>query len=117
LDGASFERIIFGPGTRIECSQKARFFTGATRRAIEVRDQYCTHPFCEVPAARCQIDHIIPYAQGGETTQQNARVHCGFHNRLRNHGPPGGEYCGELSREADDDLYDDLDDLDDEGGP
>jgi hypothetical protein len=114
LEGASFERIIFGPGTRIECSQTARFFTGATRRAIEIRDQHCTHPFCEVPAARCQIDHIIPYAQGGETTQGNGRLHCGFHNRLRNHGPPGGEDCGEdcgeLSREADDDL-------DDEGGP
>ena len=130
LDGASFERIIFGPGTRIECSQTARFFTGATRRAIEVRDQHCTHPFCDVPAARCQIDHIIPYAQGGETTLDNARAHCGFHNRLRNHGPPGGEGGGELSWGADDDLDEDFDedfdhdldhdldeDLDDEGGP
>jgi uncharacterized membrane protein YgcG len=90
LDGASFERIIFSPGTRIECSPKARFFTGATRRAIEVRDQECTHPFCDVPAERCQIDHILPYAKGGETTQENAQAHCGFHNRQRNHGPPGG---------------------------
>ena len=89
LDGASFERIVFSPGARIECSKTARFFTGATRRAIEVRDQACTHPFCEVPAARCQIDHIIPYAQGGETTQENGRVLCSFHNRLRNHGAPG----------------------------
>ena len=90
LDGANFERIIFSPGTRIECSPKARFFTGATRRAIEVRDQECTHPFCDVPAERCQIDHIIPYAQGGETTQENGQAHCGFHNRQTNHGPPGG---------------------------
>jgi uncharacterized protein DUF222/HNH endonuclease len=118
LDGASFERIIFGPGTRIECSPIARFFTGATRRAIEIRDQHCTHPFCDVPAARCQIDHIIPYAQGGETTQGNGQLHCGFHNRLRNHERPGDEDGAEdwaedgagLSTEADDDL-------DDEGGP
>jgi hypothetical protein len=89
LEGASFERIIFGPGTRLECSPRARFFTGATRRAIEIRDRTCTHPYCEVPAERCQIDHIIPYAQGGETTQENGRLLCGFHNRLRNHGPPG----------------------------
>jgi len=133
LDGASFERIIFGPGARIECSKTARFFTGATRRAIEVRDQYCTHPFCDVPAAQCQIDHIIPWAHGGPTTLLNARVHCGFHNRLRNHGPPGGGSADgsgdELRRGADDDLDDDTDDdydydpheddddLDDEGGP
>ena len=90
MDGANFERIVFSPGTRIECSPKARFFTGATRRAIEVRDQECTHPFCDVPADRCQIDHIVPYAKGGETTQENGQAHCGFHNRQTNHGPPGG---------------------------
>ncbi len=90
LSEADFERIIFGPGNRIECSKKARFFTGATRRAIEVRDQCCTHPFCEAPAQRCQIDHITPYSQGGETTQENGQVLCGFHNRLRNGEAPGG---------------------------
>jgi hypothetical protein len=91
LDQATFERIVFAPGKRVECSVTARFFTGATRRAIEIRDQHCTHPFCEVPAARCQIDHIIPYAQGGETTQGNGQLQCGFHNRQRNSGPdPGG---------------------------
>jgi Domain of unknown function (DUF222) len=88
LDGATFERIVFAPGTRIECSPQVRFFTGATRRAIEVRDQECTHEYCDVAAERCQIDHIVPSNQGGETTQENGRVHCGFHNRLRNHGPP-----------------------------
>ena len=89
LSEADFERIIFGPGNRIECSKKARFFTGATRRAIEVRDQCCTHPFCEAPAQRCQIDHITPYSQGGETTQENGQVLCSFHNRLRNGEAPG----------------------------
>ena len=105
LEEADFERIVFGPGARIECSKTARFFTGATRRAIEVRDQYCTHPFCEVPAARCQIDHIIPYAQGGETTQENGRVHCGFHNRQRNHGPPGAGGGDEGDQEGEGDGY------------
>ena len=74
LDGAWFERIVFAPGKRVECSVTSRFFTGATRRAIEVRDQECTHPYCETPAERCQIDHIIPYSQGGETTQENGQV-------------------------------------------
>ncbi len=91
LKGAEFERIVFSPGVRIECSKTARFFTGATRRAIEVRDQQCTHPLCEAPAQRCQIDHILPFSQGGETTQENGRVLCSFHNRLRNGDPPGGE--------------------------
>ena len=49
LDEASFERIVFSPGTRIECSKTARFFTGATRRAIEVRDQYLHPSFLRDP--------------------------------------------------------------------
>jgi Domain of unknown function (DUF222)/HNH endonuclease len=88
LDGATFERIVFAPGTRVECSPKSRFFVGATRRSIEVRDQECAHEYCDRPAERCQIDHIVPYADGGETTQENGRALCAFHNRLRNHGPP-----------------------------
>jgi hypothetical protein len=89
LDRASFERIVFAPGKRIECSPTARFFTGATRRAIELRDQECTHAYCDVPAADCDIDHIVPFP--GPTTQENGRVLCGFHNRLRNGRPPPGD--------------------------
>jgi len=29
---------VFGPGNRVEISHTARLFTGATRRAIELRD-------------------------------------------------------------------------------
>jgi hypothetical protein len=88
LDGADFERAIFAPGKRVEVSITSRLFTGATRRAIELRDQQCTHEYCDVPADACQIDHIIPYTRGGPTNQENGRVHCGFHNRQRNEGPP-----------------------------
>jgi hypothetical protein len=88
MDAAYFERIVFAPDARVECSVTSRFFTGATRRAIEVRDQQCTHPYCDEPADRCQIDHIKPYTEGGETTQENGRVMCGYHNRLRTQRPP-----------------------------
>jgi len=84
LDHAVVERAVFGPGKRVEISAKTRLFTGATRRAIELRDQSCTHLFCDEPAPRCQVDHIIAYSQGGPTTQENGRLLCGFHNRLRN---------------------------------
>ncbi|MGL1102697.1 HNH endonuclease, partial [Vibrio parahaemolyticus] len=30
---------------------------------------------------RCQGDHIIPYTQGGITSQENGRLACGYHNR------------------------------------
>jgi 5-methylcytosine-specific restriction endonuclease McrA len=44
----------------------------------------CTHPYCYEPAEHCQGDHIEPYSRGGATTQENGRLLCGFHNRLRN---------------------------------
>ena len=88
LDQATVERIVFGPDRRVEVSATARLFAGATRHAIEVRDRECTHPYCDRPASECEIDHIVPYAAGGLTTQENGRVLCGFHNRLRNQRPP-----------------------------
>jgi hypothetical protein len=88
LDGAYFERAVFAPRRRVEVSVTSRFFTGGTRRAIELRDQECTHEYCDVRADQCQIDHIILFTEGGLTTQEDGQVMCGFHNRLRNQRPP-----------------------------
>ena len=91
IDEADFERIVFAPHKRVEVSETSRFFTGATRRAIEIRDRECTAASCDVRADRCQIDHIIPYSKGGLTNQENGRVLCAFHNRSRNQRPPPGD--------------------------
>jgi hypothetical protein len=88
LGEADFERVVFAPGKRIEVSVKSRLFKGATKRAIELRDRQCTHPYCDLPADQCQIDHIIPWEKGGLTEQENGRLLCGFHNRLRNGREP-----------------------------
>ncbi len=88
LSVADLERAVMEPSGRIEVSPKRRLFTGATRRAIELRDRECTHPFCDEPGARCQADHVEPWCQHGLTTQENGRLLCGFHNRLRNERPP-----------------------------
>jgi hypothetical protein len=91
LDAASFERAVFAPGKRVECSVRARFFTGATRRAIELRDRVCQHPMCDEPAERCQADHIVEFSKGGPTNQENGRLLCGFHNRHPDRRPPPRE--------------------------
>jgi hypothetical protein len=88
LDEALIERVVFAPARRVEVSETARLFTGATRRAIELRDRECTHCYCDVPAAACQADHIVPFAAGGPTVEENGRLLCGYHNRRRNARPP-----------------------------
>jgi hypothetical protein len=84
LDAAWIERVVFGSPSRvIDIGVRRRLFTGATRRAIQLRDRECFHEFCDLPADECQIDHIEPYAAGGLTTQDNGRPACDFHNRDR----------------------------------
>jgi hypothetical protein len=82
LSEADLERVVFdGPDRVISVSRK-RTFTGALRRAIEVRDRRCQHPSgCDEPADRCDVDHIQPHSQGGETSQHNGRLSCWPHNR------------------------------------
>jgi hypothetical protein len=91
LEEADMERAVFAPGGRVEVSITSRFFTGATRRAIELRDRICQHPYCDQPVERCQVDHIVEFSKGGLTTQENGRLLCAFHNRLRNQRPPPRE--------------------------
>jgi hypothetical protein len=88
LSLADFERAVMETSGRVEVSKTRRMFGGATRRAIELRDRECVHLFCDVPGSRCEADHILPWAQSGRTTQDNGRLLCGFHNRLRNQRPP-----------------------------
>jgi hypothetical protein len=84
LTEADIERIVFGgPSRVIDVGATRRFFRGALRRAIEIRDRRCFHPSCTEPPDRQQIDHIQAACQGGETTQENGRAGCAFHNRWR----------------------------------
>jgi hypothetical protein len=84
LTTAWIERAVFQPPSRvIDVSAQRRLFTGADRRAIELRDRECFHPTCDQPIE--QIDHIQPFAWNGPTTQDNGRGACAFHNRARHH--------------------------------
>ncbi len=84
LTEAWVERVVFDGPSRVKgVGVRQRIFTGATRRAVEVRDRECYSEFCDLPAEDCQIDHIAPYAAGGLTIDDNGRPACGYHNRHR----------------------------------
>ena len=49
---------------------------------VRGRDGTCRGPGCDVPAANCDIDHRIPFNQGGLTTPANLHALCRkCHNR------------------------------------
>ena len=84
LTEADVERIVFDG--RSGCSTsggRRRFFRGALRRGIEVRDRTCFHDSCDEVPERLEIDHIHEASKGGETTQENGQAGCRFHNRWR----------------------------------
>jgi hypothetical protein len=82
LSQADLERVVFDGPDRVIAVSRRRRFTGALRRAIEVRDRHCQHPSgCDEPAENCDVDHKLPYADGGETSQENGELKCRPQNR------------------------------------
>lgn len=93
LARCDIERIWFDGPDRPITTSPSRTFTGALRKAIQVRDMQCTHPaVCDMPADICDIDHRIEHQHGGPTSVDNGRVCCARHNRnpeLRHRAPTG----------------------------
>lgn len=58
------------------------------REAVIFRDGVCAAEGCTVPAERCDIDHRVPYHQGGPTTGSNLQALCRSHHRMKSHGHP-----------------------------
>jgi hypothetical protein len=88
---ADLETVLFdGPSTVISVSHR-RSFTGALRRAVQVRDRHCRHTSgCDVPADQCDVDHIVPHAAAGPTSQFNGKLECTPHNRDSDRHDHGG---------------------------
>ena len=86
-DDTLIERVVFDGPNRIVDISSARSFRGTLRRVLELKHPRCTHPTCDVPAHRCQGDHILAWSEGGLTTQHNGQLQCGPHNRWRHTHP------------------------------
>jgi hypothetical protein len=55
----------------------------ALRHLITARTPTCTAPGCQQPAARCDLDHTIPYDQGGRTCECGLAPLCRHHHRCK----------------------------------
>ncbi len=90
---AAFEghmaRVVYDTAGRIiDMGRKTRFFTGALKEALIIRDRICSHPRCEIPATRCEADHRIPWVAGGVTSLANGQMLCWWHHRHKHHPSP-----------------------------
>jgi hypothetical protein len=61
--------------------------TPLQREQVALIHPTCVFPRCTRPARACDIDHVIPYADGGPTETDNLAPLCRRHHRLKTHTP------------------------------
>ena len=85
---ASHERSAARPGA------PSRYIPAAVKREVWRRDQGCCSFVDQASGRRCgsryrlEIDHIVPFALGGDAQPSNLRLCCQAHHRYR-HARPG----------------------------
>ena len=53
---------------------------------IRGRDGHCRFPGCCLPAIHCQVDHVIPWGEGGPTAEWNLQLLCQRHHNMKTDG-------------------------------
>lgn len=53
------------------------------RRAVHARHRTCIYPECNRPAEQCQLDHRIPFEDGGPTQADNLFPLCQHHHNMK----------------------------------
>ena len=72
-----------GPGLRPPGSTSRYRVTAGQQRFVRARDRHCRMPGCRRAAGRCDIDHSLAHADGGETACWNLCCLCRRHHRIK----------------------------------
>jgi hypothetical protein len=84
---ANVARVVFGPGSVVvDVGRAARVVSGATRRALNARDQHCQWPGCERTASWTAAHHLVHWTQGGATDLSNLILLCHRHHWMVHEG-------------------------------
>lgn len=78
---ASVARIVFGPNSEVlDVGRKTRVVPAGLRRAVVARDRTCVRRGCGRSAKWCDVHHIVPWSEGGETVIDNLCLLCRYHH-------------------------------------
>ncbi|HTA10482.1 MAG TPA: DUF222 domain-containing protein [Streptosporangiaceae bacterium] len=55
------------------------------RRAVRKRDKHCRFPGCDLPAAGCDVHHLVHRKDGGRHALANLGLFCRFHHLIAIH--------------------------------
>lgn len=84
INGRVRQIVVDPAGIVLHAGRRQRFFTGALRDVLQTVWERCFHPGCGVPAAACEMDHVIGWTEpGGLTDVGNGVPGCDRHNRWK----------------------------------
>jgi len=70
----------------VDVGRARRVVSGATRRALNARDQHCQWPGCERPASWSAAHHVEHWIEGGDTNLSNLTLLCLRHHWMVHEG-------------------------------
>ncbi|MCG5447185.1 HNH endonuclease [Micromonospora sp. NIE79] len=84
-DATILPAVLGATGQVLDVGRQRRLITGPLRRALILRDRGCAFPGCDRPPRWCHAHHIRHWADGGDTSLDNAVLLCGHHHRHLHH--------------------------------
>jgi len=81
LTGRIRRAVVDASGRITDLGRTSRLFTGAARDTALLQHHRCLWPGCQIPASRCEADHLTPWAMNGATSPRNGGPLCDHHNR------------------------------------
>jgi hypothetical protein len=84
---ATLRRLVTDPmtGHLLDRGRSTYRVSDTLRAYLATRDATCRHPGCTRPASGCQVDHAVPWDDGGATTRANTGLLCIRHHQLKTH--------------------------------
>ncbi len=85
--GATLRRLVTDPitGHLLDVGRTRYRIPERLREFVTTRDRTCRFPGCQHRATGCQLDHALPWSDGGETSRANLGALCVRHHQLKTH--------------------------------
>ena len=83
--GGTWRRLVTDPVSGVVLDVGRTRYRPPTGLAdlVRARDRACVFPTCQIPAERCDLDHLTAWGQGGTTSLDNLATLCEAHHRLK----------------------------------